>query len=62
MVYWVFVDMLKGLVIGLGFISEAQLLEAKKIDFKFCFACGPAINLTKNLKIKKGYYFLVKPD
>ena len=48
----------KGLVIGLGNINKKQILKAKKFNYKTCIACGPAINLTKELKIKNRIMFL----
>ncbi len=50
--------MKKGLVIGLGQVSEKQLSQAKKEKYEYCFACGAAINLSKNLKISKRILFL----
>ena len=50
----------KGLVIGLGKISRNQLSAAKNVQIEYCFACGPAINLTKNLNITKRILFLTE--
>tara|TARA_Y100001978_G_C23688801_1_gene433472 strand:- start:544 stop:1245 length:702 start_codon:yes stop_codon:yes gene_type:complete len=48
----------KGLVIGLGEISENKLFVASNIKFSHCFACGAAINLTDNLNISNKIMFL----
>lgn len=48
----------KGLVIGLGNIKKQEILKVKKINYKTCIACGAAINLTKDFKIKNRIMFL----
>lgn len=50
----------KALVIGLGFISENQILKASRFKYNFCIATGPAINITERLNISRKIMFITE--
>ena len=50
--------MKKALIIGLGFISNNQILNASGYKYNFCVATGPAINIAEGLNISKKIMFI----